>query len=137
MIKRFLLFLVFPLVLSGCIGSFLQGSGGAEAKGFEFVKGQAVKGFPPVPQYSKSQLIESFGYNNKFGVSYVTGDSVSEVLKFYAGGLPQLGWDIVLKKRSETNYVYEIKNAKYGGTIIINTADDGKKTAITIALSPR
>lgn len=137
MIKHFLLFLVFSLVLSGCIGGFLQGSGGAESKGFEFVKGQVVKGFPPVPQYPKSQLIESFGYDNKFGVSYITGDNIPKVLKFYAGGLSQLGWDMVLKKRSETKYVYEVKNAKYGGTVIINTAGDGKKTAITIALAPR
>ena len=69
--------------------------------------------------------------------SFISDEKLSKVIKFYDESLKKLGWEVTLQKRSETNYVYNIKNASQQGSIIINTAEDGKKTAISIFVSPR
>ena len=60
-----------------------------------------------------------------------------EVVNFYNDSLPKSGWDMVVNAKSQTNYVFEVKNTQNKGEIIVNTAADGKKTAITMAVGPR
>lgn len=140
MIKGIFLIFGMAIVLSGCIPSaFLGGSKSDAVQGTAgtFIKGKAVKGFPPLPLYPKAKLLESYGVNNRFGASAVSGDGLSKVVEFYNQGLLQLGWEPKLVKQSETNYLFEVKNSTYEGVIIVNTAADGKKTAITFSVAPR
>jgi len=128
--------LMLPVVLSGCAGGFGVGGGTSNPQG-EFVQGAVVKGFPPVPVYSKAQIGETYGDGNVFGASLVSSDSLAKVLDFYNKGLVQDGWETNLSQATDTNYVFQIKNPAYQGEIIVNTAADGKKTAITISLNKR
>lgn len=140
MMKKILLIIGASVVLSGCIPSaFIGGSKSNTVAGGPgtFVKGKAVKGFPALPLYPKAKLLESYGANSSYGASAVSDDGLSKVLDFYNQSLPALGWEPKLAKQSETNYVYEIKNSQLQGVVIVNTADDDKKTAITISVAPR
>lgn len=140
MIKRIFLIFSMSAVLSGCIPSaFIGGSNSSavEGKVGAFIKGKAVKGFPALPLYPKAKLLESYGANSSYGATAVSGDELSKVVDFYSQSLPQLGWDPKLVQNSETNYVFEIKNSKQQGVVIVNTAADGKQTAITISVAPR
>ena len=131
----FLVLLLVPLVLTACLPKI--GSSTAPVSSNEFVKGSIVKGFSSVPLIPKAQVLESYGNKGNFGASFISDEKLSKVIKFYDESLKKLGWDGTLQKRSETNYVYNIKNASQEGSIIVNTAADGKKTAITIFVSPR
>lgn len=133
--KKLLIFLVFPLILSGCFGNLASSSKKTPKE--DYVSGQVIKDFPPVPLYPKAGVIESYGYKNNFGASFMSGDDLEKVIKFYKEALGTLGWENSLKKRSETNFVFIIKNKNYTGELIVNTAADGKKTAITTYVSPR
>ncbi len=127
------------LVLSGCLPSAFIGSSNSGAVGGAgtYIKGKAVKGFPALPLYPKAKLLESYGANSNYGASAITNDGLSKVLDFYKQSLPQLGWEPKLSQNSETNFVFEIKNSQFQGVVIVNTASDGKKTAITISVAPR
>jgi hypothetical protein len=128
--------LTLPVVLSGCSGGFGVGSSASNPQG-EFMQGSVVKGFPPVPAYPKAQIGETFGDGNVFGASLVSNDNLARVLDFYNKSLTLDGWETKLSQVSDTNYVFLIKNANYQGEIIVNTAADGKKTAITVNLNKR
>lgn len=134
---KVLLFLVIisSIILSGCVPSI--GGGGGIVSSDEFVKGKVARGFPNLPAYPKAQVLESYGNEGSYGASFISGDDLAKVVKFYNGSLPQLGWETQAKKQSETNYSFDIKNAQYQGSVIVNTAADGKKTAITTFVSPR
>src|SRR3989338_1537227 len=116
----FLVLLLVPLVLTACLPKI--GSSTAPVSSNEFVKGSSVKGFPAVPLIPKSKALESYGNNGNFGASFISDEKLSKVIKFYDESLKKLGWEATLQKRSEINYVYNIKNASQEGSIIINTA---------------
>lgn len=133
---RVVIFAVFAsLVLTGCLPSVGTDRGPSDAG--EFAKGQIVKGFPNLPLYPEANILETYGSKEGFGGSFVTSDELAKVVNFYGPALGQLGWESTLRQKSESNYVYEIKNDTYTGEVIINTASDGKQTAITTALGPR
>lgn len=138
--KRLFLIIAMSVALSGCIPSaFIGGSnsGAVEGKAGVYIKGKAVRGFPSLPLYPKAKLVESYGANSSFGATAISNDGLAKVVDFYSQSLPQLGWEPKLSQNSATNYVFEIKNSKQEGVVIVNTADDGKKTAITISVAPR
>lgn len=131
----FLLILIVPLVLSACVPSVSPTNKPVDSQ--EFLKGAVVKGFPQVPLIEGAQVLESYSNKGNFGTAFISDESLSKVINFYGDSLKQLGWEASLKKRSETNYIFEIKNATQKGSVIVNTAADGKKTAISIFVSPR
>ncbi|OGD98132.1 hypothetical protein A3A49_01620 [Candidatus Curtissbacteria bacterium RIFCSPLOWO2_01_FULL_38_11b] len=133
--KHIILVVLVSLILAGCLPS-IQREKGPDATG-EFIKGQVVRGFPGLPLYPKSQVIETYGSIEGYGGSFVSKDKLSKVVNFYGPTLGQLGWETVLRKKSESYYVYEIKNDNFIGEVIINIASDNKQTAITVALEPR
>ena len=134
--KAFLFLVIFSsIMLSGCVPNI--GGGGGAVSSDEFAKGKVVKGFPNLPAYPKAQVLESYGKEGSYGANFMTGDDLAKVIKFYNGSLPGLGWETQAKKQSETNYVFDIKNAQDAGSVIVNVAADGKNTAITIFVSPR
>lgn len=134
---RVVIFTVFAsMILAGCFPSVVTDRGAPSASG-EFAKGQIVRGFPSLPSYPKAQVLETYGSKEGFGGSFVSYDELAKVVNFYGSGLRQLGWETVLRQKSETNYVYEIKNDAYMGEVIINTAANDKQTAIMIVLEPR
>ena len=90
-----------------------------------------------MPRYPKSQLLESINDNNSYGASFVSEENIQKVVDFYSNSLLQTGWESTLVKKTETNYVFEIKNAAYSGEVIVNTASDGKSTAISVSVEPR
>ncbi len=127
-------FAVLPFILSGCIPT----TGGGDKTGSqEYMKGAVVSSFPPLPLYPKSKIVESYNFNNNYGASFISTDKLDKVVSFYSDSLGKLGWDHNLYKQSETNYVYEVKNEEYKGSVIINTAGDGKSTALTFSLKPK
>lgn len=133
--RRLIIFLVFPIILGGCVANFSDSSQKTSIR--EFYKGVVVKGFPSLPLYPKAQVVESFGYKNSYGASFISGDSLDKVIKFYRESFGKLGWESSLRKQSETNFVFDIKNKSYSGELIVNVAADGKRTAITAYLAPR
>ena len=135
MIKKIIIVFAFSFLLAGCIPK-LGGDGGATSQS-EFIKGKAISGFPNLPRYPKSQLLESINDNNSFGVSIISEENIQKVVDFYTSTLPQTGWESTFVKKTETNYVFEVKNAIYSGEVIVNTASDGKSTAISIFVEPR
>lgn len=134
--KRFIVLLSLSFILSGCIGG-LGSTGPGRTDKLLYSQGRAVEGFPNVPGYKNSQALESIGYKDKYGLSLISKDKLEKVIGFYGKALGQLGWEAQLRKRSATNYAYEIKNEKQKGEIIINTASDGKKTAISVFIEER
>ena len=137
MIVKIFFILVLAVSLSACVPNLGSSGGGSAAKPGTFEKGKAVKGFPSLPLYPKAQIIESYGSTTSFGASAISDDSISKVLDFYNLSLGQLGWEFKLNQNSETNFSFDVKNNKQQGTVIVNTAADGKKTAITISIAPR
>lgn len=134
---KVLLIFLLAIFVSGCIPHLGGGNGGVETKPGEFVKGSVVRGFPSLPLYEKAKLIESYGDGLSFGASAVSEDELAKVVNFYNQSLGQLGWEFVVKQRSQTNFTFEIKNNKQQGWIIVNTAADLKTTAITVSVTPR
>ena len=135
MIKNLLFFLVVAILLAGCGPQISQNK--TQGKDVEFIKGQIVKDFPSVPLYRGAKVEESYGLDKKYGASFSVKDDLVKVVNFYTGSLPTAGWESSLKQISSTNYIFDIKNATSAGTITINTAADGKTTAISIAVEPR
>ncbi|OGD95109.1 hypothetical protein A3F02_02400 [Candidatus Curtissbacteria bacterium RIFCSPHIGHO2_12_FULL_38_9b] len=134
---RFLIVLTCLLFLTGCVPNI--GLGGREETILteQFVEGKVVEGFPALPLFPKSEVIESYGKDGKYGAAFISSGDLVKVVNFYNDSLPRSGWQVSLKQQSETNYFFEIKNDQLEGAIIINTAADGKKTAITISTAPR
>lgn len=133
--RKLLIFLILAIALSGCTANF--GTTSEKPKKREFLKGAVVKGFPAVPLYPKSKILESYGYKDSYGAAFISGEKLDKVIKFYQQGFGQLGWESTLRRSSDTNYVFSIKNPKYTGELIVNVAADGKKTAITAYVSQR
>lgn len=132
-IKRLVLFLVVPVLLSGCVPRLGGGNSGGRD---EYTAGAFVNGFPAIAVYKGARVVESYGFNSKFGASLVTGDDLSKVTKFYSDSLPKLGWDTNVSAGRANSFTFNIKNQTQQGTIIVNTAADGKMTAITISVLP-
>lgn len=109
----------------------------SQSKGIEFLKGETVKGFPKLPLYQEAKIIETYGSSVGYGASAFTDDDISKVLEFYETSLGSAGWEYTLKQKEKDNYVYSVKNSQYEGLIILNTASDGKRTAITLSVSQR
>lgn len=126
--------LMIPVILSGCAGI---GVGGGKSSKDEFIKGSVVKGFPNLPLYPKAQVIESYGFEGKYGANFVVNKPLKEVIKFYQEALPKLGWESTPSQVSESNYIFEVKNSDFEGEVIVNTAADSKKTAITFTASAK
>ena len=137
--KKILLVLTLfstAIALSGCVPKLSGGGGGPKTE--EFVSGKVVRGFPAsVPLYKNSQVVESYGGGSGWGASFITDDSLAKVVNFYNQSLSRLGWTVAPRQVDDTNYVFEIKNEKNIGKIIVNTAADGKKTAITMSIDQR
>ena len=136
MIKRIFLVLVSSVILAGCLPS-IAGRGRSQGGEGQFVKGKVVEDFPNLPLYPKAKIIESYGSGGMYGASFVVDEKLERVVSFYNDSLRASGWDAQLKKQSETNYIFEIKNAPNSGQIIINTAANSQKTAITVSIEPR
>lgn len=127
---------VSTFLLTGCVPKLNTTGGGVKSE--EFAKGKVVRGFPQdLPLYKGAVVIESYGGVSGYGASFITDDSLNKVVNFYNLGLAQLGWTVEVKKQSDTNFIFEIKNDKNQGRVIVNTAADGKKTAITVTISGR
>ena len=135
MIKKIIIVFAFSFFATGCIPR-LGGDGGVTSQS-EFIKGKAISGFPNMPRYPKSQLLESINDKNSFGASFISEENIQKVVDFYSNYLPQTGWESTLVKKTETNYVFEIKNATYSGEVIVNVASDGQSTAISVFVEPR
>src|SRR3990167_10652212 len=105
--KHIILVVLVSLILAGCLPR-IQREKGPDATG-EFVKGQVVRGLPALPLYPKSQVIETYGSVEGYGGSFVSKDKLSKVVNFYGPSLQQLGWEAILRQKSEANYLYEIK----------------------------
>ena len=133
--RKLLIFLTLSIILAGCTANF--GASSQKSVKREFLKGAVVKGFPALPLYPKSKVLESYGYKNSYGAAFVSGDKLDKVIKFYQQGFGVLGWESVLRKKSDTNFVFAIQNKEYSGELIVNVAADGKKTAITTYVSKR
>ncbi|MEK7581577.1 MAG: hypothetical protein AAB512_04825 [Patescibacteria group bacterium] len=123
--------------LSACLPNLGGASSGDQSKPGLFLKGRAGKNFPALPLYPKAKIVESYGSDSSYGASAITDDNIAKVVEFYNNSLGSLGWEFKFVQNSETNYSYDIKNNKQAGTVTINTAADGKKTAITLSVSPR
>lgn len=131
-----LFLILFSISLSACVPG-LSTKSKAPATG-QFVKGAVTSGFPkdlPLPE--KAQTIESYGASDAFGAAFISDQDLADVVNFYSGALAQLGWQSTLSQKSETNYEFAIKNDALAGVVIVNTAEGGKKTAITIAVESR
>lgn len=125
-----------PITLSACVPNL--GTKSKAPSAGEFVKGAVIKGFPSdLPLYDKAQTVESYGSKDAFGASFIADADLAKVVNFYNASLPKLGWQSVLSQRSQTNYVFDIKNDTLAGSVIVNVASDGKKTAITMAIAAR
>lgn len=135
MIKKFILVFVLSLALSGCIPNI--GGKASLPKGTEYLKGGAVSGFPNLPFYEKAKVIETYGSALGYGGSAITDDEVSKVVEFYNKNLSAAGWEFNLKQKEANYFIFEVNNSQYEGSIIVNTASDGKKTAITLSVSRR
>lgn len=135
MIKKIFIAFCFALVLAGCIPVASKKSN--VTKGEEFLKGKIIDGFPNVPLYPKSKAIETFGQGEKYGGTFYNEEKLAEVINFYSTTLVKTGWESTLRQVSANNFVFDIKSSKRVGSIIVNTAADGKHTAITISLGPR
>jgi len=135
MIKKIIIVLLFSFFASGCLPKFTSDEGVQSQS--EFIKGKAVSGFPNLPRYPKSQLLESINDNNSFGVSFISEEDIQKVVDFYSSSLPQTGWESTFFKKTETNNVFEVKNADFSGEIIISTASDNQSTAISVFVEPR
>ncbi len=135
MIKKLALVIVLSTLLSACLPNLGGGPSGPPAATFS--QGQVPSGFPPLPLYPKSKVLEGYGANNAFGASVVTDDSITKVLDFYNKSFGPLGWKFKLRQVETNNYVFDVDNSTYSGVVIVNTAADGKKTAITLSVSPR
>ena len=131
----FLFILVVPLVLSACVPGVAPSDKPVNSQ--EFLKGAVVKGFPQTPLVKGAQVLESYSNEGSFGAAFISDESLAKVVNFYSDSLKQLGWETTLKKRSDTNYIFEIKNTTQKGSVIVNTAADSQKTAISIFISPR
>ena len=135
MIKKIIIVLAFSFFATGCLPR-LASDGGATSQS-EFIKGKAISGFPNMPRYPKSQLLESINDDNSYGASFISEENIQKVVDFYSNFLPQTGWESTFVKKTETHYVFEVKNTDYSGEVIVNTASDGKSTAISVFVEPR
>lgn len=129
---------VMPFLLSACFpGSGGQQSGGSPSSG-EFVGGRLVESFPNLPSYPEAIIVESYGKEQDgWGVILLTGDNLSKVVSFYTTALPTLLWEAEQQQQSDNNFVFDIKNPTHKGVVIVNTASDGKNTAISMFASKR
>lgn len=125
---------IVPFALTACLPQI--GDKGQPQQKQEYLKGKTPAQFPNVPLDQKAEVIESYAFNNTYGLTAVTGDKVDKVVSFYSSSLAATGWEAVLKENSEDNFEFAVKNSNYKGSIIVNRALD-KRTAITIALEPR
>lgn len=131
-----LILMIAPLVLTACLPK-VSTQGTTPSKG-EFVQGAIVKGFPEnLPVYEGAQVVESFGSGQGYGASFIVDGDLQKVVDFYSASLGQLGWQQSLRTQSSDNFVFEIKNATYAGSVIVNTAADGKSVAVTMFVSGR
>lgn len=130
-----ILIILIPTILAGCLPKVAQKGTAAEQSG-EFIKGAIARNFPSIPAYPKMIIVESYGGEDNWGASFLASDNLDKVVKFYEKSLAQSGWDSNLRKRGQT-YVFEIKNEKTRGEVIVNKASDNKKTAITVWAQPR
>lgn len=137
--RKFFVNCVFLIILSvfltGCVPNFGSNAGTREGQE-EYVKGAFVPGFPNLPYYENSTVIESYGRDSNHGATLVTGDDLPKVVNFYQDALEKLEWDATVSGAG-TNFTFDIKNVKHIGTVIINTAADNRRTVITISVSPR
>lgn len=134
---KILLIFVSALLLSGCFPGLKNPAAGQTTKPGEFLKGKAVKGFPSLPRYPESKIIETYGSSNSYGASAYTSDEIAKVVKFYDESLVQLGWESTLTQGQQGYFNFDIKNQTQKGSVIVNTAADGKTVAITLSVSPR
>ena len=136
--KKFLptlsIFLILPLILAACLPSLGPSD---KSEGLpDYVQGRVVANFPPIPFYEEATVIESYGYKGTFGASFISSDSVKDVSEFYNRSLAEAGWE-VNSEAVERGYLFKVKNEKYQGEVIVNSASDDKKTAITMAISEK
>src|SRR3990167_4031503 len=135
MIKKIIIVLLSSFLLAGCIPK-ISNDGTVDSQS-EFIEGKAVSGFPNMPRYPKSQLLESINDKNSFGASFIVEENIQKVVDFYNSSLTATGWESTLVKNSQTNYAFEVRNADFSGKVIVNTASDNKSTAISVFVEPR
>lgn len=134
--KKIVIVVVLSFFLSGCLPSLKIG-GGQGVGDNEFVKEKVAGGFPNLPLYPEAKAVESITREGTLGAAFVSDDDLAKVTNFYNSSLGTLGWEFNVKQVSDKNFIFEIKNDQHTGAIIVNTAADGKKTAITYNIDPR
>lgn len=133
--KKTILFAIFALILSGCVPQVLTGAKRDSQQ--SFVKGKVVGGFPDdLPFYREAQVIETYKDGSGFGGLFMVDEELGRVVKFYNDALPRLGWETKVRQL-DSYYLFNIKNDRLQGSVIVNTAADGKMSAITMAISQR
>ncbi len=135
-IKKFVVLTMLAILLSGC-GLPTAVNNTQKAGKDEYIKGAVIKGFPNMPLFSGAKVVESYGLDGKYGANFTTSKDLVKVVNFYGPALNQLGWEYTLHQKDKTNYVYDVTNMAYSGSVIVNTAADGKTTAITVYVGPR
>lgn len=135
MIRNLIIVFIFSFLVSGCIPR-LQTDDNQVSQG-QFIKGKAVSGFPDMPRYPEAQLLESIDDKGSFGASFIVDEDIQKVIDFYNQSLPQFGWEVTNLKKTDSQNVFEVRNAEYNGELIINTASDSKSTAISVFVEPR
>lgn len=137
MIKKLLLVIFMSFVLSGCIPSIVQNPGGVAADKSEFTKGGVPNDFPKLPFYPDAKVIEGYSSALGSGASAISDDNLEKVADFYNKNLSVAGWEFNVIHKEALSYVFEVKDSQYNGVVIVNTAADGKKTAITFSVAKR
>ena len=135
MIKKLIILVLISTVLAGCGLTASQKSGVSQTS--EYVKGAVVKGFPNLPLFPGAKVVETYGQDRQYGGTFITGDNLAKVVDFYSKSLGVAGWQSTLAQKSASNYVFTISNSQQVGEVIVNTAADGKKTAITMSVESR
>lgn len=135
MIKKLAVLILISTMLAGCLPSASPKN--QQKSGQEFVKGAVVAGFPNLPLYPGAKVVETFKQDKKYGGSFMVRDDLVKVVNFYSKVLPEGGFESKLAQNSSSNYTFSISNSTTAGKIIVNTAADGKQTAITISIEGR
>lgn len=133
--KPSIFIIIISIVLSGCIPRI--GNTGLVKSDGEFVEGKVISGFPNLPLFPDAKVVESYGDGENFGAVFNADEKLEKVVNFYGPALEETGWEYSLRQESTTNYVFDFKNAENQGQIIVNTASDGKTTAISVFAEPR
>lgn len=136
--KKLLLVVVLSFMLSGCYGGFFGKTPSAQKlEPGEFLRGRVASGFPALPLYPESKLVESYNDKGSYGATAFTKDDIGKVVEYFDENLSLLGWKFVKTQGPGAGYTFNVENQSRRGWVIINYAIDGKTVGITYAVTKR